>query len=110
MLFRQADHLYISEIKEVLIVASNSLSSESNSPSTPYDFNLKTRPACQTFSNALEMWWKTPLTSAVGLLSKAVCISCIIDSNWALHESPGRKPEWEGVKSLLVRKWLNKEL
>ena len=55
MLFRQADHLYISEIKEVLIVASNSLSSESNSPSTPYDFNLKTRPACQIFSNALEM-------------------------------------------------------
>ena len=36
---------------------------------------------------------KTPLTSTVELLSKAVCISCIIDSNWAILESPGRKPD-----------------
>ena len=68
------------------------------------------KPSCQTLSKALEMSRKTPLTSAVGLLSKAVYISCIIDSNWTIHESPGRKPGWDGVKSLLLRKWLNKEL
>ena len=65
------------------------------------------RPSCQTLSNALEMSRKTLLISTVGLLSKAVCISCIVDSNWAILESPGRKPDWECVKSLLLRKWLN---
>ena len=69
------------------------MSSESNSPSTAYDFNLKMRPSCQTLSNALEMSRKTPLTSTVGLLAKAVCISFIIDSNWAILESPVRKPD-----------------
>ena len=86
------------------------MSSESNSPSAPYDFNLKKRPSCQTLSNALEMSRKTPLTSTVGLLSKAVCILCIIDSNWAGDESLGRKPVREGIKSLLLRKLVNKEL
>ena len=23
-----------------------------------------------------------------------------MDSSWAMYESPGRKPDWEGVKSL----------
>ena len=41
----------------------------------------------------------TPLTSTVGLLSKVVYISCIIDSYWAIREYPGGKPDWEGVKS-----------
>ena len=41
----------------------------------------------------------TALTSKFGLLSNAGCISCIIESTWAIHESPGRKPE---VKSLLL--------
>ena len=59
-------------------------------------------------SNALEMSRKKLLTSAVGLLSKTACISCIIDSNWAIHEPPGGKPDWEGVKSLLLRKCLNR--
>ena len=40
----------------------------------------------------------TPLTSTVGLLSNAVCISCIIESSWAIHESPGRKPDCEEIK------------
>ena len=52
----------------------------------------------------MEMSRKTPLTSTVGFLSKAVCTSCIIDSNWAIHESHGRKPDWEGVKSPITQK------
>ena len=62
---------------------------DSNSPSTAY-----------AMPNVLEMSRKTPLTSTVGLLSKAVCISCIIESNWATHEYPGRKSSLESVKSL----------
>ena len=58
------------------------------------------------------MLWKFQekhLTSTVGSLSKAVCISCIIDSSWAILESSGRKPD--GVaKGLLLRKNLSKEL
>ena len=61
-------------------------------------------------SNALEMSKEIPLTSIVGLSSKADCISCIMDSSWAMHESPGRKPDSEGVKSLLCRKELKSEL
>ena len=44
----------------------------------------------------------TPLTSTVGLLSNAVCISCMIEISWAIHESPGRKPNCEEVKSSLL--------
>ena len=44
----------------------------------------------------------TPLTSTVGLLLNAVCLSYIIDSSWAIRESPGRKPDSEEVKSLLL--------
>ena len=61
-------------------------------------------PSCQTLSNAFDMSKKTPLTSTVGFSSKAVWISWIIDNNWAIHESPGGKPDWESVKSLLLRK------
>ena len=46
-----------------------------------------------TLSNALDMSNKTPITSLVGSLSNTVCISCNIDSNWAMQESPGRKPD-----------------
>ena len=47
---------------------------------------------------------KTPLTSTVRSSSNAVCISRIIDDSWAIHESPGRNPDREGVKSLLLIK------
>ena len=57
-------------------------------------------PSCQALSNALKMSRKALATSMVGLLSKAVCILCIIDSNWVIHESPGAEPDWEGVKRL----------
>ena len=39
----------------------------------------------------LEMSKKTPLTSIAGLLSKTVCISIIVDSNWEIHKSSGVK-------------------
>ena len=58
----------------------------------------------QTLSNALEMSRNALLTSTAGLLSKAVCISCVTDSNCAIHESPDRKPDWEGVKGFLSLK------
>ena len=68
------------------------------------------RPSCPILSNAFEMSRKTCLPSVAGLLVKTVCISCIIDANCAMHEYPGIKPDWEGVNSLLLRKWLNREL
>ena len=45
---------------------------------------------------------KTPLASTVDLLSNAVCMLCIIESCWAIHESSGRNPDCEEVKSLLL--------
>ena len=39
----------------------------------------------------------TPLISAVGLLSNVACISCLIDSRWAINESPGGKSDCEEV-------------
>ena len=53
-------------------------------------------PSCQTLSNAFDISKKTPLTSIVGFSSKAVWISWIIDNNWAIHESPGRKVYYSG--------------
>ena len=58
----------------------------------------------QTLSKAFEMSRNTPLTSSAGLFSKAVSYSCIIESSCAIHESPGRKRDCEGVKSLLSLK------
>ena len=37
----------------------------------------------------------TPLTSAVAFLSNAVFSSCITESGWVIHESPGRNPDCE---------------
>ena len=59
-------------------------------------------PSCQTLSKAFDLSKRTPLTSAVGFSSKEVWISWIIDNNWAVHESSGRKPDGERVKSLLI--------
>ena len=66
---------------------------QSNSLSTQYACNSNKRPLCQTSSKAFEMSRNTPLRSIVGLLSSAVSISCITESSWATHESPGRKPD-----------------
>ena len=38
------------------------------------------------FVKCFEMSKKIPLTSTVGLSSKADCISCIMDSSWTMHE------------------------
>ena len=54
-------------------------------------------------SNALEMYKKIPLASTFGFSSKADCISCIIDSSWSMHESPGRKPDWENAILLCLK-------
>ena len=46
----------------------------------------------------------TLLTSTVEFLSKAICMSRKIESSWAIHKSPGRKPDCEKVKSVLLQK------
>ena len=66
--------------------------------------SLKIKRSCQTLLNALEVSEKIPLISVVGLSSKVDCISCITDSSWGMHGSPGTHPDWEGVKSLLCSK------
>ena len=55
--------------------------------------------------NAWEISRKAGFTSTKELLSKSVCISCIIDSSMATHNSPWRKPNWECVKSLLQKEF-----
>ena len=42
---------------------------------------------------------KTYLTSTDGLQSKASNISCVNASNWFMHESKGRNPDWFGFSS-----------
>ena len=39
----------------------------------------------------------TSLLSTVRLLTNNVCISCIIESSWVIHQSPGRKSDCEDV-------------
>ena len=45
---------------------------DSNSPSTPYDFNLNRKPLCYTLLHALET---SKNISTSRLLSKLLCIS-----------------------------------
>ena len=109
MVFCQADHLYKLEIKEalmlILVELKNLFSSiqksiktpfclwfsrsfrsrESNPSSAPEACNLNKGPMCQTWSKAFEMSRNTPFTSTAGLLSKALCISSIVDSSCAIH-------------------------
>ena len=58
-----------------------------SSPNIRFCCNLKSKPLCQTLSNALDISRQTPLIS--WLLSKAEGISCAIDSNWLVQKSPG---------------------
>ena len=58
----------------------------------------------------LEMSRKTLLTTIVGSQSKDELISCTIDNNCEIHESPGRKPDWHFVKSWFWWKWLESSL
>ena len=73
-------------------------------------FNLRMRSSCQTLSNPLKMARKTPYIDSRIVIISRLYISCIIDSNWAVHESTARKPNWQSAKSLLLGKWLNWEL
>ena len=69
-----------------------------SSSDIPFCSNLKSKPSCQTLSNALDTSRKTPLTSWPS--SNAERISCVIDSNWFVQESPGLKPDCLGdIKS-----------
>ena len=69
-----------------------------SSPDIPFCCNLKSKPSCQTLSNALDISRKTRLTSWPS--SNTERISCAIDSNWLVQESPGLKPDCFGdVKS-----------
>ena len=63
---------------------------------------MNKRPLFQTLLKVFDISRNTPLTSAVGLLSNAVYILCVIESSWAIHESPGRKADSEEEKSLLL--------
>ena len=58
----------------------------------------------KTLWKAFEMSRNTSFTSTTGLLSKAVWISCTVNSSCARNESSGRIPYWKGVKSLLILK------
>ena len=42
------------------------------------------------------------LTSTVGLLPSGACISYMIESSWAIHESLAGKPDFKALKSLLL--------
>ena len=50
-------------------------------------------------SDAFNMSKKTDLTLRDGLQSKASNISCVIASNWFMHDSSGRNPDWFGFSS-----------
>ena len=60
-------------------------------PSTPYDFNLNNRPWCHTLSKAFDISKNIALVSTSGLQSNDDLISCTIERNWDIHESPGMK-------------------
>ena len=68
-------------------------------PNTPLHSSLKSRPSCQTLSNALDISRKTARVSLDGNSSKAVYIymQYVIDKSWLIVESPGRNPDWLGV-------------
>ena len=64
----------------------------------PFCCNLKTKSSCQAQSNALDILRKTPFTSWPS--SNAEKISCAIDSNWLVQESPVLNPHCFGnIKS-----------
>ena len=77
-----------------------------NLPEMPIGLSLYSKPSCQTLSNALDISKKTDLTSRDGLQSKASNISCVITSNWFIHELDGRNPDWFGFSSFSSNKKL----
>ena len=62
-----------------------------SSPNIRFSCNSKSKPSCQTLSNALDISRKTPLTSWPS--SYAERISCAIGSNWLVQESSGLNPD-----------------
>ena len=70
-------------------------------PETPFCFNLKINPSCQTLSKTFEISKNIALTSRDGVASKDLCIVSTRSNNWLVVESPGRKPAWFLVIRLL---------
>ena len=73
-------------------------------PNTPLHSSLKSRPSCQTLSNALDISRKTAHISLDGNSSKAVYMQYVIDKSWLIVESPGRNPDWLGVSKSFFTK------
>ena len=53
----------------------------------------------------IDIYHKIPITSLDGLSASDFCILCIILQCCEVQESPGRKPDWQIVKSLFSIKW-----
>ena len=66
--------------------------------------SLYSKPWYQTLSKAFDISKKTDITSRDGLKSNASNISCVIASNWLIHESVERKPKWSGFNNFFIQK------
>ena len=62
---------------------------------------MDSRLLCHVLSNILKISKNKLLTSTGGLLSKLVWISWIMARSSAVHESPRRRQDSEGLKILL---------
>ena len=62
-------------------------------PDMPIILSLWSKPSCQTLSNAFDVSKKTDPTLRDGSESKVSNISCVIASNWFIHESDGRNAD-----------------
>ena len=63
-------------------------------------------PSCQTLLKAFDISKDTPLTSTVGISPTEAWISWVADNNWAIHESPGRKPNlkvWRECSKIIYK-------
>ena len=56
--------------------------------------SLYNKLLCNILSNALEISRKTPLTSKLGLESKALQMSRTIKMSWCTQESSGPNSDW----------------
>lgn len=74
---------------------------------TLYDSNLYKN---KTLSSAWDMSKNTPVISTLGVPTIDTFIPTIVESNWKMHESLGKRTGWHFVKSSFLIKWLNRSL